>query len=206
MPHIVRTSWWRLAAGRLVLLALIATLCSACVGGERASSTASSAVDSKEQLATLERLLPDELGAMKLRKEAFTGRAWVTASPEEAFSPEVSVDVARFLELLQKHGSDLTVAWAIAENGVGPKVVAYQVRGARARALVNAYVGAIRESLGPVKLRVAQRRLWGKRITVTSRGLPSSRGYLYANHDLLFTAWTDHISPRQLAELIPQLP
>jgi hypothetical protein len=85
-------------------------------------------------------------------------------------------------------------------------VVAYRVRDATAKALVDAYVAAIRERLSPAKLSVTQRSLWGKEITVSSRGLPSSRGYMYANDDLLFTAWTDHISVRELAELIPQLP
>jgi hypothetical protein len=191
----------------LVLVAVIAILCSACAGRQHtSSSTTSSAANRNRQLATLQRLLPSKLGPTKLRKEAFTGEAWLKASPEEAFSPEVSIDASRFLERLEKRASDLTVAWAIAENGVGPKVVAYRVTGATAEALVDAYVAAIRERLSPGKLSVAKRSLWGKNITVSSRGLPSSRGYIYANHDLLFTAWTDHITPRELADLIPQLP
>jgi hypothetical protein len=143
---------------------------------------------------------------MRLRREAFTGRVWVKASPEGAFSPEVSIDVSRFLERLEKRASDLTVAWAIAENGVGPKVVAYRVRGLprkhwsmhtsrrsesgwarRSSAWPNAHCG-------------------GRRSLSALAGLPSSRGYMYANDDLLFTAWTDHISVRELAGLIPQLP
>jgi hypothetical protein len=141
---------------------------------------------------------------VKLRRESFAGSVWLRARPEEAFSPEVSVEGSRFLELLHKAPSDLTVAWAIAEDG--PKVVAYRVRGATAKALVDAYVGAIRERLGQGPLSVARRALWGKEVTVTSHGLPSSRGYLYATQDLLFAAWTDHINRRELAELIPHLP
>jgi hypothetical protein len=141
---------------------------------------------------------------VRLRREAFTGSAWLKASPEQAFSPEVSVDISRFLERLGKPSSDLSVAWAIAQSG--PKVVAYRVRGATAQALIDAYVGAIRERLGRGTLRVARRLLWGKEITVTSHGLPSSRGYLNANHGILFTTWSDHISARELAELIPRLP
>jgi hypothetical protein len=160
-------------------------------------------VDRTQPLTTLKRLLPSQLGVAKLRKEAYTGRVWLTASPEETFSPEVSVDVSGFLERLHRRASDLSVAWALA--GSGPKVVAYRVRCTTAKALVDAYVGAIRERLSPQKLSVAQRLLWGKQITVTSRGIPS-RGYLYANDDVLFTAWTDHISPRELAELVPRLP
>jgi hypothetical protein len=72
--------------------------------------------------------------------------------------------------------------------------------------LVTAYVAAIRERLRPTKLSVAERSLWAKEVTVTSRGLPSSRGYLYANTDIVFTAWTDHISPPELAELFRRLP
>jgi hypothetical protein len=141
---------------------------------------------------------------VELRREAFTGSVWVRASPEEAFSPEVSVDVSRLLERLHRRSSDLTVAWALAESG--PKVVAYRVNGTTAEALLSAYVGAIREQLGGGPLTVTRRLLWGKRMTVTSHGLPSSRGYLYANDDIVFTAWTDHISRRELAELIPRLP
>jgi hypothetical protein len=138
--------------GLLVLLASIGFLCSAC-GGERSTSPTSAAADSNQQATTLERLLPGELGAVKLRSEAFPGSVWLEASPEEAFSPEVSVDISRFLERLHRPSSDLTVAWATAESG--PKVVAYRLRGATARALINAYVGAIRERLSPGKLSVA---------------------------------------------------
>jgi hypothetical protein len=189
---------------QLVLLTSIAILGAACGGEDQSSPRTSRAVESTQQLATLEGLLPGELGSVRLRREAFTGSAWLRASPEEAFSPEVSVDISRFLERLREPSSDLTVAWAIAQSG--PKVVAYQVRGATAQALVDAYVGAIRERLGRGTLRVARRLLWGKEITVTSHGLPTSRGYLYANDGTLFTAWSDHISARELAELIPRLP
>jgi hypothetical protein len=185
-------------------LTSIAILGAACGGEDQSSPRTSRAVESTQQLATLEGLLPGELGSVRLRREAFTGSAWLRASPKEAFSPEVSVDISRFLERLRKPSSDLTVAWAIAQSG--PKVVAYQVRGATAQALVDAYVGAIRERLGRGTLRVARRLLWGKEITVTSHGLPTSRGYLYANDGILFTAWSDHISARELAELIPRLP
>jgi hypothetical protein len=189
--------------GQLVLLISIAFLCSGCDGRDRPPSRTSVTVDRTQPLTTLKRLLPSQLGVAKLRKEAYTGRVWLTASPEETFSPEVSVDVSGFLERLHRRASDLSVAWALA--GSGPKVVAYRVRCTTAKALVDAYVGAIRERLSPQKLSVAQRLLWGKQITVTSRGIPS-RGYLYANDDVLFTAWTDHISPRELAELVPRLP
>jgi hypothetical protein len=130
---------------QLVLLTSIAILGAACGGEDQSSPRTSRAVESTQQLATLEGLLPGELGSVRLRREAFTGSAWLRASPEEAFSPEVSVDISRFLERLRKPSSDLTVAWAIAQSG--PKVVAYQVRGATAQALVDAYVGAIRERL-----------------------------------------------------------
>jgi hypothetical protein len=105
--------------GWLVLLISIAILCSACAGGQRSSSTTSAPVNSDRQLATLERLLPSRLGAMRLRREAFTGRVWVKASPEGAFSPEVSVDVSRFLERLEKRASDLTVAWRSPRMALG---------------------------------------------------------------------------------------
>lgn len=189
---------------QLVLLTSIAILGAACGGEDQSSPRTSRAVESTQQLATLEGLLPGELGSVRLRREASTGSAWLRASPEEAFSPEVSVDISRFLERLRKPSSDLTVAWAIAQSG--PKVVAYQVKGATAQALVDAYVGAIRGRLGRGTLRVARRLLWGKEITVTSHGLPTSRRYLYANDGILFTAWSDHISARELAELIPRLP
>jgi hypothetical protein len=194
----------RVRRSQLVLLTSIAILGSACGGEDRSSPPTTTAVKSTQRLATLEGLLPGELGAVRLRREAFTGSVWLRASPEEAFSPEVNVDISRFLERLRRPPSDLTVAWAIDQSG--PKVVAYQVKGATSQALADAYVGAIRERLGRGTLRVARRLLWGKEITVTSHGLPTSWGYLYANNRILFTTWSDPISARELAELIPRLP
>jgi hypothetical protein len=149
-------------------------------------------------------MLPRELGGIKLRRRAFTGKLWLKARPEENFSPEVNVDSSTFLESLGKQPSDLTAAWAV--SGAGPKVVAYHVRMTSTKRLVAAYVHAIRRRARPTKIRITQRVLWGKRVTITSRGLPTARGYLYAKSAMLFTAWTDHITPRELDELLQELP
>jgi hypothetical protein len=187
-------------ANRLIALLLLAVVVvPACGGGPDTSS-----VTSRARAELLASFLPSELGRTELRKEAFSGSAWLKASPETAFSPEVSVDAATFLEELRKPSSDLTVAWAL--SGEGPKVVGYRVVGTSAKALVDAYVDAIRAEADPTTISVTRRVLSGKTVTVTSRGLPSARGYLYAKDDMLFTAWTGHITSTELAELLQQLP
>jgi hypothetical protein len=183
----------------IVVLSLVIVVVAAC-GGE-SDSTSATARARGELLASF---LPRELGETELRKEAFTGPEWLKASPETAFSPEVSVDASTFLGALRKPPSDLTVAWAL--SGEGPKVVGYRVVGASAHALVAAYVKAIRAEADPAEISVTRRALSGKTVTVTSRGIPSARGYLYAKDDMLFTAWTGHITSQELAELLTQLP
>jgi hypothetical protein len=65
-------------------LTSIAILGSACGGQDRSSPPTTTAVESTPRLATLEGLLPGELGTVRLRREAFTGSVWLRASPEEA--------------------------------------------------------------------------------------------------------------------------
>jgi hypothetical protein len=148
----------------------------------------------------LANVLPDEVGGVKLHREAFSGMVWLKSRPQQFFSPEVRANVSKFLERLRKSPSDLSVAWALSPDGV-PKVVAYRVRGAGADTLVASYAEALVARIHSAKTVVS-----GKDVTVTSAGRGPARGYLYAKDDILYFAWTDYTSGHEFRELLRKLP
>jgi hypothetical protein len=143
--------------------------------------------------------LPDTLGGVRLRTEAFTGPEWLQARPESSFQAELDVDLARFMRSLDRSARDLSVAWALAPDG--PKVVAYRVLGVDAKELVSAYVGAVR-----TEIRARRIQLAGKQVTLTVRVSPLRRGYLYADGDVLYAAGSTHTRQDEFEELLSGLP
>jgi len=146
----------------------------------------------------LANVLPTKLGGVRLKRETFSGRIWLRATPEESFQPEVDVEVTRFLALLHRRADALTVAWAIAPEG--PKVVAYRVTAGESETLLSSFIQAIGD------VRATKRRIVGKEVTVTTSGLPGRLGYLYARRDTLFVAGTNHLDPGEIDELMSKLP
>lgn len=175
-------------ARMLVVLVSLALVLAGCGGKEASEST------------SLAKLVPDELGGAKLRKESYTGKVWLKAGPEVSFAPEVSADISTFLNRLRKSPSDLSVAWALSDDG--PKVVAYRVIGTDADALVKSFVGAVRKRQ---KIRSAKTVVAGKDVIVTF-GVSVFRGYIYAKDDVLYATNTSHVSTHELEELLSKLP
>jgi hypothetical protein len=149
--------------------------------------------------AALVRLLPQTLGGVELRREAFAGDAWLKAMPELSFQAELDADIAAFLRRLDESPADLTVAWALAPEG--PKVTAYRVIGAGPHRLVRAYVFAVK-----ARVRTRTIALAGKEVTLTMRVSPRLRGYLYASGDVLYAAGSTHTSRAEVEELLSELP
>jgi hypothetical protein len=156
----------------LVVLVLLTSVLAGC-GGKGAPESTSVA-----------KLLPNELGGAKLRKESYPGKVWLKARPEVSFAPEVSADISVFLNRLRKSPADLSVAWALSDDG--PKVVAYRVIDTDANALVKSFVEAVR---GREKIRSAKTVLAGKDVIVTF-GVSVFRGYVYAKDDVLYATNT----------------
>ena len=65
----------------------------------------------------LDEVLPEKLGDATLRREQFTGTGWLAAGTEQFVQPELRLDVGRFLALLDREPSDLTVAWHSRRTG-----------------------------------------------------------------------------------------
>ncbi len=158
LPTAPTTMLHAMARMLVVLFSLTAVL--AGCGGKGASESTS-----------LAKLVPNELGGTKLRKESYTGKVWLKARPEVSFAPEVGADVSKFLNRLRKSPSDLSVAWALSDDG--PKVVAYRVIGTDADALGKSFVEALPER---EKIRTATTVLAGKDVTITF-GVSLFRGY-----------------------------
>jgi hypothetical protein len=138
---------------------------------------------------------------VSLERESFTGREWLETRPEFSspyFVPEARADVRTFLSRLHKAGEDLTVAWAVAPEGI--QVIAYRVRGTRAAQLVNAYVDA-----ASARGRARLIRIRGRNVTLI-RGAAPLRAFLYAHRDVLFAANSYHVDGSELEELIAELP
>jgi hypothetical protein len=146
----------------------------------------------------LDELLPETLGDATLRREEFTGTEWLAAGTEQFVQPELRLDVQRFLTLLDREPSDLTVAWALAPDG--PKVIAYRVRGGGGAELIRAHVRAVAEHPMTAETMVA-----GKRVIVATGPIPARRGYLYAHDGVLYAAGSDHVTTPELRELMSKL-
>jgi hypothetical protein len=146
-----------------------------------------------------EQLLPEQLAGATLRREEFTGSEWLAAGTERFVQPELRLDVVKFLTLLDRDSSDLTVAWALAPDG--PKVITYRVREAADRRLIRAYADSV--SVNP---RTAETVVAGKHVTVATGPTSTRRGYLYAHNGVLYVAGSDHVDPRELRELMSKLP
>jgi len=147
---------------------------------------------------SLEQLLPISLRGTRLTRETFRGDVWLRAAPEEAFQPEVKVDLRRFLAELHLPSSALTVAWGIAPDG--PKVVAYQITGVASDRLLSAFIRAV----GGV--RTTDRSMAGRRVTIARTAVPGRLGYLYVRGDTVFVAGSNHLAPGEVGELLSKLP
>jgi hypothetical protein len=53
---------------------------------------------------------------------------------------------------------------------------------------------------------VDEEEVAGKSVAVVSGPLPSRRAYLYAHDDVIFAAGSDHVTRRELRELMSKLP
>jgi hypothetical protein len=73
------------AMARMLVVLFSFTAVLAGCGGKGASESTS-----------LAKLVPDELGGTKLRKESYTGKVWLKARPEVSFAPEVGAEVSSF--------------------------------------------------------------------------------------------------------------
>jgi hypothetical protein len=139
---------------------------------------------------------------VSLGKESFSGPDWVRTRPEFSspyFVPEARADVSTFLGRLKQSAADLTVAWAVAPEGI--QVIAYQVRGTTAPRLVDAYVGAASATRRARRIEVA-----GRNVTLIRADSPLQRAFLYAHRDVLYSANSYHVDGGELEELIAKLP
>lgn len=145
-------------------------------------------------------LLPTKLTTEPepLRRESFTGPVFVRAKFQLA-SP-VTVDLRRFLALLERRPQELTVGWAVSNYEGHIKVFAFRVAGARGSDLIRAYLKAI-----TIKIAVGHTTIADKRVTTTSVGLPI-RGYFYSWRDVLFIAVDTGLRPGELREIFGALP
>jgi hypothetical protein len=146
-------------------------------------------------------LLPNTLGGVRLVKESFSGADWLETRPESSsayFGPELRPDARTFLRRLDKSPDDLTVAWALAREGI--QVIAYRVRGARPSQLVDAYLSATAAAGRARPIEVA-----GRNVTLITATLPQ-RGFVHAYGDVLYAANSYHVDGSELEELVAKLP
>ena len=113
-------------------------------------------------------------------------------------SPRVSADPHRVLRRLGKRPRDLTVAWALAPEGI--QGIAYRVAGTQASALVDAYAGGTGRTLNARTIQVS-----GWQVTMIEGRLPQ-HGFLCACGDVLYATNSYHVDGSELDELIAKLP
>ena len=80
-------------------------------------------------------------------------------------------------------------------------MIAYRVRGGGGAELIRAHVRAVAG-----RPKTSESMVSGKRVTVTTGPIRARRGYLYAHDGVLYAAGSDHVTPRELRELMSKLP